>query len=127
MPVGFVYTPYKEIDELFKANYPQIKCSNQTHCDAILNPYCIFDWRNFKWQCCICRNFNSFPQFYRENMNAERMAPEMYTKNSTIEYVFSNPKTKYPPPCFIFVLDIVNSSKKEELFCARDTIQQCLG
>lgn len=60
-------------------------------------------------------------------MDAERMAPEMYDKNATIEYVFTNSKAKYPPPCFIFVLDIVNSSKKEELLCAKDAVQQCMG
>jgi len=60
-------------------------------------------------------------------MNQERMAPEMYEKNTTIEYVFANPKGNKPPPCFIFVLDIVNSSKKEELICAKDAVQQCMG
>ena len=64
-PVGCLYTPLKEIENMALVQYQAIACPK---CNTILNPYCAIDFRFKTWMCTTCQNKNAFPPHYANNI-----------------------------------------------------------
>lgn len=114
VPVGCLYTPLKEYDELNVAPYNPVVCSGP-HCKSILNPYCVIDPRNSSWSCPICNSRNHLPPQYT-NLSQENMPLEL--QSTTIEYITNKPVTV--PPIFFFVVDL--TSETENLDSLKESI-----
>lgn len=114
VPIGCMYTPLKEYDDLTVAEYNPVVCSGPS-CKAILNPYAQVDTRSSSWQCPICFTRNALPAQYA-NMSAENCPPEM--QKTTMEYITNKPVSV--PPIFFFVIDI--TAEKENLDSLKESI-----
>ncbi|EDO19247.1 hypothetical protein Kpol_1050p107 [Vanderwaltozyma polyspora DSM 70294] len=114
VPVGCLYTPLKEIEELNIVQYNPVICSGP-QCKSILNPYCIIDPRNNSWTCPICNSRNHLPTQY-SNMSQENMPAEL--QNTTIEYITNKPVQI--PPIFFFVVDV--TAEKENLDALKESL-----
>ena len=114
VPVGCLYTPLKEIEELNLAPYNPVICSGP-QCKAILNPYCIIDPRNNSWTCPICNSRNHLPTQYA-SMTQENMPMEL--QNTTVEYITNRPVQV--PPIFFFVVDI--TAEQDNLDALKESI-----
>ena len=51
VPVGAVYTPMKDIENMPLVQYQPVPCKQ---CTTVLNPYCIVDFRFKTWVCTTC-------------------------------------------------------------------------
>ena len=58
VPVGAIYSPMKEIEELPLVEYQPVMCKQ---CQVVLNPYCQVDFRFKVWICPCCTTRNYFP------------------------------------------------------------------
>lgn len=58
VPVGCLYTPLKEIENMPLVNYAAVQCKT---CTTVLNPYCVVDFRYKTWNCTSCAAKNNFP------------------------------------------------------------------
>ena len=61
IPVGCLYTPLKETENMNLADYSPVTCRM---CRAILNPSCNVDFRFKIWLCPFCGTRNNFPNHY---------------------------------------------------------------
>lgn len=102
VPIGALYTPLKDIPNLRIANYDPLGCAN-THCKAILNPYCQVDARARIWVCPFCNNRNQLPNHYA-NITPDNLPLELQVESSSIEYILTRPVQH--PPIFLFVIDL---------------------
>jgi len=55
VPVGCLYTPLKEIENMALVQYAPVLCSS---CQSVLNPYCTVDFRYKCWLCSTCQSKN---------------------------------------------------------------------
>lgn len=114
VPVGCLYTPLKEIEDLQIASYNPVVCAGP-QCKAILNPYCAIDPRSSSWTCPICNSRNHLPPQYA-NMTQENMPIEL--QQTTVEYITNKPVQI--PPIFFFVVDI--TAEQENLDALKESI-----
>ena len=114
VPVGCLYTPLKEYDELNIAQYNPVICSGP-QCKSILNPYCTIDPRSNSWTCPICNSRNHLPTQYA-NMTQDNMPLEL--QHTTMEYITTKPVQV--PPIFFFIIDI--TAEKENLDALKESI-----
>ena len=61
LPFGAVCTPCKPMPEMPVLPYAPVVC---TECSAVLNPYCMVDYHQKRWQCCLCNVMNNLPRNY---------------------------------------------------------------
>ena len=61
LPFGAVCTPCKPMPEMPVLPYAPVVC---TECSAVLNPYCMVDYHQKRWQCCLCNTGNALPRNY---------------------------------------------------------------
>ena len=61
LPFGAVCTPCKPMPEMPVLPYAPVVC---TECSAVLNPYCMVDYHQKRWQCCLCNVMNALPRNY---------------------------------------------------------------
>ena len=61
LPFGAVCTPCKSMPEMPVLPYAPVVC---TECSAVLNPYCMVDYHQKRWQCCLCNTGNALPRNY---------------------------------------------------------------
>ena len=126
IPVGCLYTPLKEPENMNLADYSPVTCRM---CRAILNPSCNVDFRFKIWLCPFCGTRNNFPNHYAQHIAQDNLPPELITDYSTIEYVqvaASQQKgSEYEKPVFLLVVDTaVDSSELVEL---KDSLQQSIN
>lgn len=114
VPVGCLYTPLKEREDLAVVAYNPVLCAGP-QCKAVLNPYCEIDIRTNVWACPICNTRNHLPQHYT-NMTQEMMPAEL--SNTTIEYITNRPVQI--PPIFFFIVDI--TAEEENLNALKESI-----
>jgi len=122
VPLGCLYTPLKDTDNLTLVEYDPVQCRNRD-CNAILNPYCVIDFRNKTWMCPFCQQRNPFPPAYAEHITEQTLPAELIQTCSTIEYII--PSSTCLPPVFLFVVD--TALMREELEQLKDSLQQCLS
>ena len=67
VPIGALYTPLKMTTNFELVEYDPVQCRTRD-CGAILNPYCMVDFRSKTWACPVCRQRNPFPPMYAEYM-----------------------------------------------------------
>lgn len=114
VPVGCLYTPLKEREDLAVAAYNPVVCGNIS-CKSVLNPYCEIDVRSNCWICPICKTRNILPQHYA-NLTQDNLPLEL--TNTTIEYITSVPVQV--PPIFFFVVD--TTAEEENLQALKESI-----
>ncbi|SCW04610.1 LAFE_0H17348g1_1 [Lachancea fermentati] len=114
VPVGCLYTPLKEKEDLVVMSYNPVVCGGPS-CKAVLNPYCEIDLRSNSWACPICNTRNHLPAHYA-NMTQENMPAEL--SNTTIEYITNRPVQI--PPIFFFIVDI--TAEEENLQALKESI-----
>ena len=69
LPLGCVYTPLKQTDNLHLLNYEPLVCrSTNQACGAFLHPFCRVDFRAKTWECSFCLFKNNFPAFYAQQI-----------------------------------------------------------
>lgn len=119
VPVGCLYTPLKENEELTIAPYNPVLCGGP-QCKSVLNPYCEIDLRSNSWTCPICNTRNHLPAHYA-NMSQENMPAEL--SSTTIEYITNRPVQI--PPIFFFVVDI--TAEEENLQALKESIVTSLS
>eukprot|EP00933_Yihiella_yeosuensis_P045433 TRINITY_DN40809_c0_g1_i1.p1 TRINITY_DN40809_c0_g1~~TRINITY_DN40809_c0_g1_i1.p1 ORF type:complete len:757 (+),score=153.63 TRINITY_DN40809_c0_g1_i1:1-2271(+) len=122
VPLGCLYTPLKETDNLQLVEYDPVTCKGKD-CGATLNPYCFVDFHSKVWTCPFCLTRNPFPQHYAEHITEQNLPAELLQMCSTIEYIL--PTAACQPPIFVLVLDI--ALIEEELDQAKDSLQQSLA
>lgn len=86
-PVGCLYTPLKEIENMALVQYQAITCQK---CTTVLNPYCQIDFRVKTWSCTTCQNKNAFPPHYANNITEQQLPAELIPDFTTIEYILPN-------------------------------------
>ena len=119
VPVGCLYTPMKEIENLGMVEYQAIECKQ---CSSVLNPFCQVDYRFKLWVCPFCMSRNNFPQHYAEHISEQNLPAELFPNYTTIEYVL--PETT-ANQIFLFVID--TCILPDELSEVKDSIQQSLN
>jgi protein transport protein SEC23 len=122
VPVGCLYTPLKQTDNLQLVEYEPIQCRSR-NCQAFLNPHCMIDFHTKQWTCPFCAQRNPFPPHYAEHINEQNLPAELLPMCSTIEYII--PQSVCNPPVFLMVLDI--ALIEEELEQVKDSLQQSLA
>ncbi|KAH3902446.1 GTPase-activating protein SEC23 SCDLUD_000023 [Saccharomycodes ludwigii] len=119
VPIGCLYTPLKEREDLPLASYNPVLC-NGPQCKSILNPYCEIDLRTNTWNCPICKIRNHLPSSYA-GITQESLPAELL--NTTIEYITN--KAVQVPPIFFFVIDL--TTEEENLQALKDSIVSSLS
>lgn len=123
IPVGAVYTPLKEIENMPLVEYQPVLCKT---CSTVLNPYCQVDFRFKIWICPICTTRNSFPPHYATNISEQTLPAELITEYTTMEYVIpENKTTPNTKPIFLLVVDTCIQS--DELAELKDSLQQSIN
>jgi protein transport protein SEC23 len=122
VPIGALYTPLKMTSNFELVEYDPVPCRTRD-CGAILNPYCMVDFRSKTWACPICRQRNPFPPLYAEHMSEQNLPQELIPTNTTIEYQL--PNAAVAPPAFLFVLD--TSLIDAELEQMKDSVLQAIS
>jgi len=121
IPLGCIYTPMKDIENLLFVEYKPQTCK----CQAILNPFCKVDYKAKLWLCCFCNNRNPFPKEYAENISEASLPAELMQDYSTMEYLFPNQQLQsLPASIYMFVID--TSLPPEELQAIKDAILQAI-
>ena len=75
MPPSMLYTPLKEIEGMPILEYAPIRCRL---CSAVLNPFCVIDFRSKIWVCSACLSRNNFNKYYAENISEEALPAELH-------------------------------------------------
>ncbi|SMN19829.1 similar to Saccharomyces cerevisiae YPR181C SEC23 GTPase-activating protein, stimulates the GTPase activity of Sar1p [Maudiozyma saulgeensis] len=114
VPVGCLYTPLAEYENLPIADYNPVMCSGN-HCRSILNPYCQIDMGTKAWICNICYSRNALPVHY-SNLSPDTKPMEL--QYTTMEYITNKPVNV--PPIFFFVIDI--TAEQENLDALKQSI-----
>ncbi|ODV61834.1 GTPase-activating protein SEC23 ASCRUDRAFT_75106 [Ascoidea rubescens DSM 1968] len=99
VPIGCLYTPLKQREDLPVVNYDPIRC----HCGAILSPSCQIDLRPKTWICPFCVRINPLPSHYH-NLSPLFVPNELNNQSTTIEYITK--RKLYTPPVFLFLIDL---------------------
>ena len=120
-PVGCMYTPMKDIENLALVQYQPVLCKQ---CQTVLNPYCEVDFRFKTWLCPICMNKNSFPQHYAQHINPQQLPAELMADYTTIEYILPQQVAQQKP---IFMLLVDTALSSEELAELKDSLQQSIS
>ncbi|KAL6950738.1 GTPase-activating protein S23 [Hanseniaspora vineae] len=115
VPIGCLYTPLKEREDLAIVNYNPVLCTGP-QCKAVLNPYCQVDMRSNTWICPICKNRNHLPSHYT-GITQENLPVEL--SNTTMEYILTNKQVNVPP-IFFFVVDL--TTELENLTSLKESI-----
>jgi len=116
VPIGFHYTPLKQIENLQLLEYEPILCSN---CQSVLNPHCYLDFRSKAWECPFCSRKNLFPGNYAQHITDTTLPPEVLNENSTVEYKLEKKGLSSHPVVF-FIID--TSIESEELIFLKDKL-----
>mmetsp|Transcript_10146 Transcript_10146/g.29948 ORF Transcript_10146/g.29948 Transcript_10146/m.29948 type:complete len:761 (+) Transcript_10146:73-2355(+) len=119
VPLGCLYTPLKQIENLPLLPYEPIVCKGP--CPSVLNPYCRIDFRAKIWICPFCFQRNHFPPHYAE-ISEQNLPAELIPTYTTIEYAL--PRNKASPPVFLWVVD--TCMVEDELHAVRDSLEQAL-
>ena len=69
LPFGAVCTPVKPMPDMPVLPYAPVVC---TECSAVLNPYCMVDYHQKRWQCCLCNTGNALPRNYHGGGTGEK-------------------------------------------------------
>lgn len=120
VPLGAVYTPLKEVQDLAFVQSAPIRCKNSA-CGAVLNPYCQVEFMNKFWVCPFCLTRNHFPSQYHD-ISPDNLPVEVHAERTTVEYVI--PENTQQPPVFLFVVD--TCTIEEELQQVKDSLLQSL-
>jgi len=123
VPVGCLYTPCKEIENMALVEYSPVLCKT---CQGVLNPYAQVDFRFKVWVCPVCGTRNSFPAHYAQNISEQTLPAELMQEFTTMEYIL--PETKQNPnqrPIFLLLVDTCIPS--EELAELKDSLQQSIN
>jgi len=99
VPIGCVYTPLKERDDLPPVYYEPVVCKG---CRGILNPFCQVDLQNKVWLCPFCLQRNQFPPHYKD-ISPTNVPAELLPQFTTIEYTLA--KGSQIPPIFLYAVD----------------------
>lgn len=119
VPVGCLYTPLKERDDLPPVYYEPVVCKS---CRAILNPFCQVDIQSKIWLCPFCFQRNQFPPHYKD-ISPMHLPAELLPQYTTIEYTLQ--KGAMVPPIFLFVVD--TCLEEDELQALRDSLIMSLS
>ena len=117
IPMGVLYTPMKDTDNLFQVEYrPLVSKSG-----AYLNPFCKVDFNSKTWIDPIDGSRNQFPKEYAQNISPDTLPAELMPEYTTIEYVLQNQNLQnMPPSIYLFVIDTCIPA--EELQAIKDSI-----
>ena len=118
VPVGCMYTPLKEIENMASVQYAPVTCKT---CGTVLNPYCAVDFRYKTWTCTSCLQKNNFPQLYASNITEQQLPAELLPDFTTIEYILPAEKQQ-PPAKPIFLIMVDTSVDSEELAELKDSL-----
>ena len=103
VPVGCMYTPLKEIENMPLVNYMTVECK----CTTVLNPFCQVDFRYKTWICTSCSAKNNFPPQYAQHISETQLPAELMPDFTTIEYIL--PHAAGSPaaakPIFLILVD----------------------
>lgn len=121
VPIGCLYNPLKDRPDLPPCIYDPVICNKNT-CKAILNPFCLIDYRSKTWTCNFCFNRNNFPPQYA-GMTEQHSPAELLHQYSTIEYTL--PKVQCNPPIFLYVLD--TCMEEEDLQAVKESVQMSMS
>ncbi|CAL8090843.1 unnamed protein product [Orchesella dallaii] len=121
VPLGCLFTPLKERDDLPPIAYDPVLCTRGT-CRAILNPLCQVDYRAKFWVCNFCFQRNPFPPQYAA-MTEQCQPAELIPQFSTLEYTIT--RAVVPPPVFLFVID--TCMDEEELQALKESVSMSLS
>lgn len=116
-PIGFHYTPLKQVSNLQILDYEPLLCAN---CSSVLNPYCNVDFRSKYWECPFCLKKNLFPPNYAQNISETTLPPEMIAEYNTVEYNLEKKGLSNHPVVF-FAIDI--AIEEDELMQLKEKIQ----
>lgn len=116
VPLGFHYTPLKQVENLQLLEYEPILCSN---CQSVLNPYCYLDFKSKAWECMFCMKKNLFPGHYAQHISESTLPPEVMNENSSVEYKLEK-KGLANYPVIFFLIDI--TIEQEELIFLKDKL-----
>jgi len=119
VPVGCLYTPLKERDDLPPVYYEPVVCKG---CRVILNPFCQVDLQTKVWLCPFCFQRNQFPPHYKE-ISPVNLPAELLPQFTTIEYTL--PRGAAVPPIFLFVVD--TCLEEEDLQALKDSLIMSLS
>jgi protein transport protein SEC23 len=122
VPIGAMYTPLKMTSNFELVEYDPVQCRTRD-CGAVLNPYCMVDFRSKTWACPLCRNRNPFNPVYAEHISEQNLPQELIPTNTTIEYQL--PSVMVAPPAFLFVLD--TALIDAELEQMKDSVLQAIS
>ena len=128
IPLGIMYTPLINQQDIYKCDYPPLKCRKDT-CQAILSPWSEVDWVNKLWVCPLCLTRNAFPPSYN-HISPQNMPSELDQNSTTIEYEQQLPQQQQQQqqqqsPAFLFVIDTVHE-QEAELDAIKASIDQIL-
>ncbi|CAD5119700.1 DgyrCDS8291 [Dimorphilus gyrociliatus] len=121
VPLGCLYTPLKERQDLPPIQYDPVLCSRQ-QCKAVLNPYCLIDYRNKAWTCNFCMQRNAFPPQYG-SITEQYQPAELIPQYTTLEYTLT--RTPSHPPVYLIVLD--TCLDESDLQAVRESLQMSLS
>eukprot|EP01135_Chromosphaera_perkinsii_P005941 Nk52_evm9s373 gene=Nk52_evmTU9s373 len=121
VPIGCLFTPLKEREDLPPVLYEPITCTKQT-CRAVLNPFCSIDVRSKLWICPFCFTRNQFPPHYRD-ISENNLPAELIHSYSTIEYTLQRGAPL--PPILLYVVD--TCLDEEDLQALKDSIIMSLS
>eukprot|EP00759_Apiculatamorpha_spiralis_P042361 PhF_6_TR40471/c0_g1_i1/m.60497/K14006/SEC23; protein transport protein SEC23 len=124
IPLGCLLTPLKEYQGLQTLRYEPLRCKV---CQAVLNPYCIVDYRARTWVCCFCTSRTALPVNYAE-ITEKNLPPEMVPKATTINYKIANPSPAFfaTPIVFLFVVDLCVPTA-DEMTALKEHLLRCLN
>lgn len=121
VPLACLYTPLKQRPDLQPLHYEPVFCTKPA-CRAVLNPYCIIDYRAKTWTCNFCFNRNGFPQQYA-GISEQCQPAELIPQYSTLEYRLS--RSPAHPPVFLIVVD--TCMDEEDLQAVKESLQLSLS
>ena len=125
VPLGVMYTPLANQQEVFRCPYAPLKCRKET-CQAILSPWSEVDWVNKLWVCPLCLTRDAFPMSYQHS-SPQNLPSELEEDATTIEYEVKSPEaaaSSTQSPAFLFVID--TAIPENELEAIKASIEQTL-
>ena len=70
VPPAATYTPLKPCENLRLVEYEPVMCKTS---GAVLNPYCMVDFRSKSWTCPFSNQRNHFPAHYAEHITEHNL------------------------------------------------------
>lgn len=99
LPVGVLYTPAKQINDLEYLGDAPVVCIS---CKAVLNPFCQVDLNTKSFQCPICNARSALPQSKMKYLAEHQSLPETSASATTIEYQLD---AQLRDKGFLFIID----------------------